>query len=74
MYIRYTFTGSIPTRSEIRMGVIKQIKKKIEALILPRRHAVIPVLIHLGDVSDIVRDAGFFYRIVDVGTFLEMTT
>ena len=62
------------TRSEIRMDVIKQIKKKIETLILPRRHAVIPVLIHLGDVSDNVRDAGFFYRIVDVGTFLEMTT
>lgn len=58
-------------RSEIRVDVIKQVKKKIETLTLPRRHAVIPVLIHLGEVSDIIRDAGFFYKIVDVGTFLE---
>lgn len=59
------------TTSEIRTDVIKEVQEKIDNLILPRRHAVCPVLIHLGDVSNVVRDSGFFYRVVDITSFLE---
>jgi hypothetical protein len=59
------------TTSEIRIDVIKEIQEKIDNLILPRRHAVCPILIYLGDMSNAVRDSGFFYRVVDIASFLE---
>lgn len=62
--------GKINKQMKVFIGR-KEIQDKINNLSLPRRHAVCPVLIHLGDVSDMVRDAGFFYRVVDIASFLQ---
>ena len=65
-YLIQTQTNSLyfceckTTTGEIKMDVIKEITKKIQNLILPRRHSISPVLIHLGDLSDAVLDSGFF--------------
>jgi len=76
-YLIQTYTNTLylceckTTTSEIRVNVTKEIQEKINNLSIPRRHAVCPVLIHLGDISDAVRDSGFFYRIVDIGSFVD---
>ncbi len=47
------------SKNEIKTNIIKEIQEKIDGLKLPRRHVVYPALIHLGDVSDAVRDSNF---------------
>lgn len=60
------------TRNEISTDIIGQVQAKMDKFILPRKHAISPALIYLGDVSDALRDSGFFYRMIDVADFLEI--
>jgi len=57
-------------RREIGVEIIEEVKEKIRRLSVPRGHAVVPVLFHLGGVSDLVHDKDYFYRVVDIGDFL----
>lgn len=58
------------TQNEIRMDVIKEVQAKMQDLAIPRYHGLCPVLIHLGDISDELRDSGFFYRFIDLGELI----
>lgn len=48
------------TFNEIKVDVIQEVQEKIDRLALPRRHAICPVLIYLGGISNSVQDSGFF--------------
>ncbi len=54
----------------IGLDVIDEVKKKLEALQLPRGFSCRPVLIHVNGVDESVVDSGFFSRIVDFSEFL----
>ncbi len=58
------------SRNEINSDVIAETQKKIDILSVPRGFSVAPVLLHFGGVSDAVLDARYFYRIVDITSFL----
>lgn len=57
-------------KQELRTAIIDEVQEKINRLSKPRHLGVIPVLFHLGGVSDKVYDQRYFYRIVDIGDFL----
>ncbi len=57
-------------RSEIDTDIIEQMQHKMRALKVPRGFAVVPVLFHLGGVTDSVGESDFFYRIIDISDFL----
>lgn len=57
-------------RRELGMEVIDEVKEKINRLVIPHGFGVVPVLLHLGGVSDKVYDTNFFYRIIDITDFL----
>lgn len=54
----------------IGIEVIDEIKKKIDALELPKGFSYRPVLIHVNGVDESVTDTGFFGRIIDFSEFL----
>jgi AAA+ ATPase superfamily predicted ATPase len=51
--------------------VIESVQEKIARLAVPRHWAVIPVLFHLGEVSDGIVEKSYFYRLVEMGNLLE---
>ncbi len=55
--------------SSIRIGkeVIKEVQQKIDRLIVPKRLSIVPVLIHVNDVTDEVLDSAYFAKIIDFG-------
>ena len=55
---------------ELGMNVIEEVKEKIQRLVIPKGYATVPVLFHLGGVSDNVIMSDYFYRIIDVADFL----
>jgi AAA+ ATPase superfamily predicted ATPase len=57
-------------RQELGMEIIQTMQEKIQALKIPRGYAAVPVLFHLGGVSESVETAGYFYRIIDIADFL----
>ena len=57
-------------RNLIGTEVILEMKEKEKSLSIPRGFATIPVLFHLGDVSDAVYESNYFYRMVDIADFL----
>jgi hypothetical protein len=57
-------------RKEIGMDVIHSIEEKINRLKVPRGFATIPVLFHIGGVSNNVATSDYFYRIIDISDFL----
>lgn len=59
-------------KREIKSEIITEMQEKIKALKVPRGFASIPVLVHLGGVSDAVATASYFYRIVDLSDLLDM--
>jgi AAA+ ATPase superfamily predicted ATPase len=58
------------SRNEIPSQVIKDVERKIAQLVLPKGFSVCPVLFHFNGVSDVVLDARYFYRIIDINDFL----
>jgi AAA+ ATPase superfamily predicted ATPase len=55
---------------EVGCDVIDEIEKKIKNLQVPRGYAVVPVLFHIGGVSAVLEERRFFYRIIDMSSFL----
>lgn len=59
------------SKKPIGIGVIKQVKQKIEALNISKNYSIWPVLIHVNGVNQSVIDAGFFARIINFSDLLE---
>lgn len=57
-------------RREIGPEIILSMKEKLTRFIAPEGYAKIPVLFHLGDVSESVYADKFFYRIVNISDYL----
>ncbi|MEL6153135.1 MAG: hypothetical protein AAFQ78_03855, partial [Bacteroidota bacterium] len=60
-------------RRELGIEVIAQMQEKVKALKAPRGFAKVPILFHVGGVSSSVATNGYFYRIVDITDFLEVS-
>lgn len=58
-------------RRELGMEVIDAVKEKISRLAIPHGFGIVPVLLHLGGVSDKVYETNYFYRIIDIADFLQ---
>ncbi|OGT67422.1 MAG: hypothetical protein A3J38_06950 [Gammaproteobacteria bacterium RIFCSPHIGHO2_12_FULL_45_9] len=58
-------------RRELGVDIIEEVQEKIDRFVIPRGYAVVPVLFHLGGVSDSVYDRKYFYRIIDLADFLQ---
>ena len=56
-------------RREIGQEIIPTMKDKLKAFSVPRGFAKIPVLFHLGDISESVYSSNYFYRIIDISDF-----
>jgi hypothetical protein len=50
--------------------VIEKVKEKIDRLSLPRGFSAIPVLIHISGVTEVVREADYFFASIDFSQFL----
>ena len=58
-------------RRELGSEIIDEVQEKKERLSIPRGFAIVPVLFHLGGVSESVYDRDYFYRIIESADFLE---
>lgn len=58
------------SRKQIRTNVIEEVQEKIKNLSVPKGYGVCPVLIHIGDVAPAIREAKYFYRIIDMEDLL----
>ena len=54
----------------IGTNVISQVKEKLEHLSLPRGYIALPVLIHLGDLSQGITNSDYFFKTIDIATYL----
>jgi len=52
-------------RSPIGVSVVQEVQEKIDRLKVPRHCSVIPLLIHVGGVTETVEHSDFFARIID---------
>lgn len=53
-------------RRELGLEVVEAMKSKIASFETPKGFAVVPVLFHLGPISDALLSSTYFYRIVDL--------
>lgn len=60
------------SRRELGLEIVNEVQEKIARLSAPRGFGVVPVLFHLGGVSEAVYDKRYFYRIIDISDFLEI--
>jgi len=58
------------SRNEINANVIDEVKEKISRLSLPRNTAVLPILIHVNEVSKKITETHYFYEIIDFSDLL----
>ncbi|MCE5294143.1 MAG: AAA family ATPase [Chlamydiales bacterium] len=58
------------SRDSIKSSITDEVKEKIKRLKTPKHFSIMPVLIHVGDVSDQVTEAEFFSHIIDFADFL----
>lgn len=58
-------------RGQISSEIINEMKEKMKRLSTPRGFAVIPVLMHIGEVAETVYSSDYFYRIIDISQFLD---
>ena len=56
---------------KIGTDIIESITRKLSNLVVSRGFAVIPVLIHIGDISDALIEKNYFGRIIDFSSFLK---
>ena len=54
-------------KNTITSEVIDEVKEKIHRLLAPRGFSVVPVLIYVGELSEKINDADFFYKAIDLG-------
>ena len=55
----------------IKSSVIQEMKEKLNAIELPKRFSIWPILIHVNGVSDEVINSGYFAEIIDFSDFLK---
>jgi AAA+ ATPase superfamily predicted ATPase len=58
------------SQNELKTSVIDEVKDKITKLAIPKNFVCIPVLIHVNGVSDEIKDANYFFEIIDFSQFL----
>lgn len=58
------------SQNELKTSVIQEVKDKIKKLSIPKNFVCIPVLIQVNGVSDEVRDANYFFEIIDFSQFI----
>lgn len=58
-------------KREIGSDIITEMQEKVARLKSPKGFARIPVLFHLGGVTDAVATSSYFYRIIDIIDFLD---
>ena len=58
------------TKRELDTAILTEVSEKIKRLVIPKGYAAVPVLFHVGGVSDSVVMRDYFYRIIDIGDFL----
>ncbi|MDR2408276.1 MAG: ATP-binding protein [Bacteroidales bacterium] len=58
-------------RRSLNIEIITEMREKIDRLSIPRGMAIVPVLFHLGGVSESVYLDNFFYKIIDLADLLE---
>lgn len=59
------------SKGRIGSEVIAEMEDKISRLKLPKGFAASPVLFYLGELSETIVTSNFFYRLVDIASFLE---
>lgn len=57
-------------RKEIDVSVINAVKEKISRLALPRGFSCLPVLVHVSGISEEVKEADYFFKIIDFSEML----
>jgi len=58
------------SRQPIRSGVVKQMKEKLNKLVIPKRYSYVPILVHVNGVDDAVYEADYFVEIIDFSEFI----
>lgn len=58
-------------KRELGLEVIEASKEAVARFSMPRRCGIAPVLFHLNGVTDRVYEQHYFYRIIDIGDFLQ---
>ena len=58
------------SQNELKTSVIQEVKEKIKKLTIPKSFVCIPILIHVNGVSEEVREAEYFFEIIDFSEFL----
>jgi len=58
-------------RRELNSEIIDEVQEKMANLSIPRGFALVPVLFHIGGITEAVTDKNFFYRIIDINDFLD---
>lgn len=56
---------------KVGIQVIHEMREKLNNLALPKRFAIIPVLVCVNGVTEQLQDADYFYHIIDIGELLE---
>lgn len=55
---------------EISAEIITEMKDRVSRLQIPRYQGVVPVLFHIGGVTDSVIEQDYFYRIIDLSALV----
>lgn len=58
-------------RRELGSEIIEEVQEKIDKLTKPKGYAAIPVLLHIGGVSESTYEKNYFYKIIDMHDLLE---
>ncbi|MBL8676562.1 MAG: ATPase, partial [Alphaproteobacteria bacterium] len=59
------------SKNEIDVSIINEMKEKLSKLIIPQGFACLSVLIHINEVSEKLKDSGYFFKIIDFSQLLE---
>ncbi|MGD9153068.1 MAG: ATP-binding protein [Gammaproteobacteria bacterium] len=59
------------SKKTIGLGVVDEVKEKINRLKVPKGFSCFPILIHANDVSDALEDSGYFTKIIDFTKLIE---
>lgn len=58
------------SKEPIKIGIIKEVREKIEKIYKPKNFSIRPILIHVNGVDDAVIESDFFAAIIDFSQFL----